>query len=1475
MARDGFSQRTVRALAGRAGHVCSNPDCKLPTSGAALGDEDKIVIVGVAAHIKAAAPGGPRYDPQQTPEERRDGSNGIWLCTTHAKQIDDDPAHFTVERLRGWKQEAERRSALALLTLRSPGADPLEPPETEPTANDLAARLGLSVHDNLQIVTARLRQAAVRDLAAFVEALRSPIVAIPLDLRLIEGKQVTSFQAAGLAAVIGTFNEVVVVAPPGTGKTTTLLQVALRIVESETVAAAFVPLSEWSAQTFTLLQSVVQRAAFAGERDVHLKLLASAARLVLVMDGWNELDSPSRRRLRAEIQGLQRDYPGLGLVMSTRLGAMDVPISGPVVEIEPLSEAQQLLIARAYRGDAGERLLDQAWRTRGLRELVAIPLYLTKLLLDVRGETLPTTKEEVLRLFVAEVDRNASRNEALTVTFGAQSEMLMALAMDATMADSVALSDQRARAAISTITKRLAMEGQVNALPEPDSVLTALVSYHLLVRTAAGFTFQHQQFQEWFASREVERLMLASVAGNEATQQQLRVAILNKHGWEEAVLFACERASRGGATAASATALVILDALAIDPMLAAEAIYRSSEALWTVVRDRVVVFASKWHTPGQIDRAVRFMIKTGRREFADAIWSFVRNPNDQVYLAALRAGGRFRLSVLGDDIAAQIARLPAEHRSHVLSEFVTYGGIEGIDAATDMALSDESTEVKTVVAEALHFRQANHQFERLLAAASGEVWKALARKGYSEDALPPRVAERMRQEVRGLMEEEQNPARRLHALLRRADDPQEAVAQIQSLIECAEFDEREGRVGDVIYEAGRQYPGEVRTALIRRLERRLPFPVHAGKLLEGTGVAIDDGAIASMALETGADRRLANVAAGLLGPETTGKLIDTLFAMREQLRLPSSRVSSDEYHRVRGMVSLTPADSFATAILARASTSDPVRMEELCDLIAQHGDSADRVPICLSVDSRAAMITAVRSWAEALLAANGTSRRALGEVARAIERLAAPELAEPLNRMLARDLAQWRRQRQEVQEARARGIHDGSSEAYHSWTLQYARAFAAIGGDDVVATMRTYLPDAGHGGFGLDAAQVLLAIWSKQQGVESPGPFRGPPEFSEVRALREKQQGPGGLVTSPFAEDIFRVVDELSRLEEQSEAQTHALELAARALEMPYGGKRAIIERLEHLPQPYSTKLGLFTALIKAGEVIDASLVVDAINALLEDAKTRPWLLEENNGTIDRWLVLLPFTDRPKSILDVLALLESRLQLPWRLRLVLSALGFAPSDDAEQVLLELARRDARFLDDYDWFAALEKRGTMSSLCILLDLICQDAAKAGRGSSDIWTFGRRVAVGMQMHPAFRANVYAKLTTTISPHARSIVEYAIAENPDEPGVMLLVSSHASNGKIFDHVLGAAIEHLVVEQRPSSDWVGAYESVSVPATSLRQCLFELARGANGLEAKLASACLVHIDELRDRYGVASGEPRHPNIESGAPWPLVDMQA
>lgn len=114
--RDDFSEPVKRALAERAGYRCSNPGCGQLTVGPASGHGGSVKI-GVAAHITAAAPGGPRYDKTLTPEARSGITNGIWCCSNCGRLIDADDSAYSVELLRSWKLDAEGRAAKGIKAL--------------------------------------------------------------------------------------------------------------------------------------------------------------------------------------------------------------------------------------------------------------------------------------------------------------------------------------------------------------------------------------------------------------------------------------------------------------------------------------------------------------------------------------------------------------------------------------------------------------------------------------------------------------------------------------------------------------------------------------------------------------------------------------------------------------------------------------------------------------------------------------------------------------------------------------------------------------------------------------------------------------------------------------------------------------------------------------------------------------------------------------------------------------------------------------------------------------------------------------------------------------------------------------------------------------------------------------------------------------------------------------------------------------
>lgn len=102
--RDDFPAPVRRIVAQRAGYLCSCPDCRKLTI-RPHSDPEKSLSNGVAAHIHAAAPNGPRYDPDQTPEGRSNIANAIWLCHDHSDIIDKDEKAYPAELLYEWKKK--------------------------------------------------------------------------------------------------------------------------------------------------------------------------------------------------------------------------------------------------------------------------------------------------------------------------------------------------------------------------------------------------------------------------------------------------------------------------------------------------------------------------------------------------------------------------------------------------------------------------------------------------------------------------------------------------------------------------------------------------------------------------------------------------------------------------------------------------------------------------------------------------------------------------------------------------------------------------------------------------------------------------------------------------------------------------------------------------------------------------------------------------------------------------------------------------------------------------------------------------------------------------------------------------------------------------------------------------------------------------------------------------------------------------
>ncbi len=1438
MGRDNFTKDNRDRIAARVGYLCSAPACRVLTVGATE-DGSSELRVGMAAHICAAAPGGPRYDAAMTSEERAATSNGIWLCYTHGKAVDSDPGHFTIEMLRKWKRDAEKD---AWQRVAAGGGLPHVPS-------------GDGGH-----VSARFRMAAEADFAVYRKGDSWPATAVELRLR-IDGIDEPASPTA-IATAVRTLDDLILVAPPGMGKTTVFFQLAEALLAQAGGIPLIVALGDWATQGIGLVDAILARPAFTGLSQLDFKGLSAGA--VLLLDGWNELDAGARERLRVELKTLKAANPALGLLLSTRQQIRDVPFRGKRIELLPLDDEQQLAIARAMRGDDGARIVDQAWRTPGLNELVLIPLYLVALLQLPAEGAFPETREEVLRRFVDVHEADARRAEALASDAkGFQQDYLEGIAVAAIPTANTVLSDSDARRAISGVQRILFDDGQIAVRPEPTEILGSLVANHVLTRSAdaQGIAFQHQQFQEWFASHAVERQIRQ--IGDAAEREHLKAAMFDLPPWEEAILFAVERMARGPAADQALCARAVVAAFGVDPMLAAEMIDRATDAVWALAGPEIAPKVRRWHQPGTSDRAQRFMMNSARPEFLDILWPMITDAKQQRSLTALRNCRRFRPKLLGPDAARRIAALGADPRATLLHEIIFYSGMDGLDLALKVAKRDPDPDVRLQAAEAFAFRRADRHLGALLATGGDGLYDGLATNALLDDVSDPviragLVAARGRQKTGTLAAYD-----RLYAIIYGRGDG-DRVSEVADIVAVMTDDEINGPAGQLLFASREHHEAGLAAGMLRRLRAGRSLCYGTDDILAAADFALDDEEMIALALRgTGDNDDHAEAAASVLGAEGAGQMIAAYLDVKAKVRGDDGsfyQLRSDRANVLRRRIGHLRASSLLAAIAAREAKAGDAELAALAAMIARHPDedgwSGSRP---FDAAGRAAITAFAQSWGTRLLASQDAERAHLAAIAKLAARGGDVTLLPRLRRLLDENLSRFRALRAAAIAANWQG--KAGTEASMPMMHEYQRAFLAIDAPETAAMMTDYLGDI-H--FGDLAARVLAARWASANEPKQDKRFASRFDFGQVAARRAARAADPGA-SSAEADAIFAVIEPLVAGEPSSEDAMHAVALGIVAARLPHGGHEATIERLIALATPLARR-DLLHRYVLSGGIPDTAIIAEGISAILVEAAGKPWMLMDGQDhDLREWVRLLPFTSRPEEALDIVRALPDHWRHPGSLEEFVGRLAAVPSPEAERQLFALAEEDPRFYGRHSWQDAVFTLESESAARRLIDLVVSGALPKSFDTDRrlVLHLGARLAE----FPSVRAHICALIRAADTDAPPLALLHAVGERPDINAVLLLVDIEARFGKPCAG--RRVIEPLVTERVAAENWGGAYETLPVAAPELRRALLPLT--SDGGPADAAARCLCAIDDIRDEHGNPVAEPRHPHLASGRSWPII----
>lgn len=1438
--RDDFSAATKRQLAGQVGWLCSNPKCRRLTVAARQGQE-KLTSIGVAAHIAVASagPGAPRYDPTQTSEERRSIENGIWLCAADAKIIDDDPATYTVEMLHTWKADAKHRAFLAM-------SDPLgqavmrdhAPPSVE--AGTLFARF---------------REAAAQDLSGFQRGPRWPRHPVSLTLRA-EGADGSQFTVETLARAASVHDRLIVVAPPGTGKTTTLIQLSDAINTAGEQVAVYAPLGEWSIDQTDFLDLARGRDAYRDFTGKDLRTLARGGRLRLVLDGWNELDDKARKAATAQIIRLGREFPLLGVVISTRRQALDLPFSGEHLTLAPLDETQQRALAEALDGARGEAALEYGWRTPGLSELTALPLYLTTLVGALPGaQAYPETKDGVLALMV-EANERAAAAELRTELDDRHRALLVDLAVALTRSGLTVMGDDQARPVFLAEAARAG-----GALPlTPTAALDLLIARHALVRGGSRtFGFQHHQFQEWFASFEVERLLTDASAD---AREGLRLILDDRH-WEESVLFACERLSRMGEAGARAVAATVEDALGIDPMLAGAMIQRSAEAVWTQVGGETEAFARAWHASHRSDRALRFMMTTGRPEFADIIRPFLTQRGAGRHFHVLRLPDRFHPRVLGADAEAFLTGLGPENRGEVLAEIADRGGVVGIDFAVTTALAAPEDAVLVNVGLALFHRRAERAAERLLATASEAVLQTLARRWIPEEIEAPGLRERLLAARAGFAEAGDEISR--FRLLAHADTLAEPhLSALMTLIERTDYP-IEDHIGRwIIDRAFDLDPVRAASAMAGRMEAGLKTPFRIEDRLRGSGVIRETGPIIDRFLAEAPERRTLRAEAVLAGPAAIAVLLDRLIDLT--LAPDADRPARDRFWRIRdGLVErLGDTDwlRLEPAILDRAEPLAPDTIGRIVQVLARalrredrsegSGDPPVRPTVSGPLQDRLA------AWAAALLALDDAAAGERADLAQVIGLSDAP-LIRQLEALYGAEAERQAQLEIAFRHGAPRRSRPGDNTLY---TGVFHAPLVSLGDPETFERLSPWLASPR---VAVTTARILAELRLRLDGRVSSFRLNDRRDRPQPQAWLRRASGGEDAAVALHDHIILsgrRILDDMPGPAELERAAS----LMRIALSLPHKRDPDLIATLLALPLRFGSRLDLLSGLVVAGETLPADRVRQVVDIFQSEVGPHAHELDRRQHELDQTLALFAVSDAPGDLLTALAGLLPFQRRPHALSRTLDALGASSRPDAPPLLAALAKTDPAFIDDHGWREALLACGGEAVADVLLPLI-----EAGLPVRD-WRMDGRfresgpLSTRLRAHPETVGVVWDLYQRTDNAFLRESLVHA--RRPEV--VTALIAADAALGRGFGHELEEAVYEIVVSHRPYGDTdTNTYEIIPVEAQAFRSALFRqvLEGGAAG---ELAATALEHLDALRDEYGAPQGEPRHPDLATGRPWPL-----
>ena len=1356
------------------------------------------------------------------------------------------------------------------------GIAPSMPPELEP-ALKRSQEAAKELADNWDRTFRKAGRPLINLNAVKLDERGTPVEAVSLRTLLTEGQRI------------------ILEAPAGGGKTTTLVQLAQHALAAAGLAL-LVDLPEWIRSNKSLLSFVAKRRQFAS-RDVDANLLSKLRGqppLTILLNGWNEVSVAGAVAADTALRELDRDFPAAIIIVATRRHRLTPQLRNAFrVALNSLGRAQRNEYLGLAIGASAHDLGVKLDSSRVLDSITRTPLILAEVVdLYRSGKEIPATKMGVLGAVMDAMEQSPEHRTSLQQAplRGHAAEYLRALSMEMTERGETNITAADAQAIVNAVSAGLQGAGKIASVPDPVEILEELSKRHVLLQAHAdeiSFRFQHQQFQEFFAAGGLKSLLVDLVGGKHPEDDRIFLAsYVNEPRWGESLRMLAEDigAPGGEKKMVEVGAKLVRMALEVDPIFAGELARWCGPAIWSEVRNEVGVLLRAWYSVPDANHkhcALAAMLATGSDDFQDLLVPLLTDGNNQVRLSVYHGGVEVLPSSLGPKWRDVIHGWPEEARLDLIGEMSRDPWLA--DTVEEIALADPSPKIRWSVARVLSWYGFTEKVERLLNSLDDGSLRIGLRTSQPDDiplSLWPRVVGVYEQ----MFAEESDPLERVRLLrVLQGFGGTNVVERLEAELDGLGPDElkaeNHGQITGALEELQKSDANWVSEWVARKvLDRSTWFGGWQGLVTRIPDEERDSlyARFSTEVLDSGEQPRVLSVLASV----TDEAFASRVFASASELRRGLSFQPGQDmpkwnlFRQLGDLLKTVSPSTFLDGISEKLQKEpDIVELEVLTDVLpAMHPTKAD-VRSSISEEMRLKLRAYLKRGAELGADPDGLRASTRAYLARLLANVGEREDLADIRRLVEADSIRFQR----AQESRLKGDRSHDETGYG---LFYFDAVTMV---DPVAADQVLVELIGTQEYEWVLAQRLPLLARRSTG--QPGFGTNRMDFGKIWKLRAGEPDDSFVEKrrSRFADAIRTGIERIQREREGAADKRgfdHRLKILAGTLAALDGKRSAkLVLELMELPGRWDgwTRVGALENLLVSGVRLSLEEVLRILDPVMQELQASGMHNDNQNVWLfARCLCVMAFVDPPAEGVAKIRELISSFRFPaHELGIVVAALGASRCDDAIDVLMEFAGPDGKGVDPIGaetWIEAIGALRGPRSNEILLSFVNPDAKLFTREFIPDHRHGdllaRLLAERAEVDGAVKAELVRLANGDLSPLKRMLLAKVFAGFRREEDLVAGLSILRDDGTGVPYELFRSMESAFLEHRPYGSGGNTFTLVPRGSNAVRKRLFEMSQN-DPLRKLSAFALLGQIEVWRLEYGRPTDEPRHPEVESDISWP------